>query len=264
MKWHLDWYRLGHKVTAVSLFALMAGGAVWGVMMLGDPQVLPLKVVRIDGQFRYLQRADLEQAVAGAVRGNFFTLDVGRVRAAARKLPWVDQVSVRRIWPDTLQMQVQEQVPLARWGKDRLVNLRGEVFQPSLREMPARLPWLDGAVVSAPRVVARYQEMSRQVAGLELEIERLQLDARQAWVVEFRQGLKLQLGSSDTDRRLGRFVRIYRRLKEPSGKRLKKIDLRYTNGLAVEWENIEPQTSDYSNSPFARPELLAPDGKGQA
>ena len=141
---------MGAALTALSLFAAMLGGLAWGIITLRDPQVLPLKVVRIDGQFRYLQRSDLEQAVATAVEGNFFTLDVDRIRAAARKLPWVDEVSVRRIWPDTLQMWVQEQIPLARWGKDRLVNPRGEVFQPLPAQKPRHLPRRDGAVESAP------------------------------------------------------------------------------------------------------------------
>jgi cell division protein FtsQ len=235
-------------------------------MMLRDPQVLPLKVVRIDGQLRYLQRADQEQAVAGAVQGNFFTLDVGRVRAAARRLPWVDEVSVRRIWPDTLHMRVREQIPLALWGEDRLVNRRGEVFQPALKEIPQGLPRLDGPLVHAPRVVEQYQEMSGQVVGLALKIERLELDARQAWMVKFRRGLKLQLGSSDMERRLSRFIRIYPRLTKVSERRLKSIDLRYTNGLAVEWEDTAlPATGDSGGSAVGmRSGELASDRKGQA
>ena len=63
---------------------------------------MPFKVVRIDGQLRYLDRLQIERAVDGEIRGNFFTVDVERVHRAARDLPWIDRVSVRRVWPQTL------------------------------------------------------------------------------------------------------------------------------------------------------------------
>ena len=125
-----EWRVIGRWTLGLALFSLMGGGAVWGVMKLQDPRVMPLSVVRIDGDFRHMHRGDLEQAIGSAIRGNFFTVDVAGIRAAAHRPPWVDEVSVRRVWPATLQMQVVEQVPLARWGESGLINGRGEVFRP--------------------------------------------------------------------------------------------------------------------------------------
>lgn len=234
----LDWPRLRRWSLAIGLFALMGGAASWGVLRLGDPRVLPLKVVRIDGRLQYLDRADIERAVGAVVRGNFFTLDVTAVRAAARKLPWVDQVSVRRLWPDTLRMQVLEQVIFARWGERQLVNPRGDVFEPAPQQIPEGLPTLHGPEGSGSRVVQRFRDMRTRLAPLGLEIEQLTQDARGAWRLVFRQGLELALGNADTERRLQRFVQIYPRLRDQQGRQLKRIDLRYTNGFAVHWEPV--------------------------
>ncbi len=35
---------------------------------------------------------------------------------------------MRRVWPDRLDVTLEEHVPLARWGKDALVNTHGERF----------------------------------------------------------------------------------------------------------------------------------------
>lgn len=234
----VNWGVLGRWAMGVVLFAMMGTGVGAGLMYLSNPQVLPLKVVRIDGQFSYLNRADIEGAVGGAVRGNFFTLDADAVRQAAIALPWVDQVSVRRVWPDTLVMWVSEQKPLASWGEKQVVNARGELFEPPV--VPQGLPAFSGPDSNAAEAVERYGYMSEKLGPLELTIDRLQVDARGAWRVHLKQGIDLQLGSENVSQRLERFLKVLPELrKESEQQRLRMVDLRYTNGLAVRWEKVE-------------------------
>jgi cell division protein FtsQ len=227
--------RLVRWLGAVAVLLLFAGGGSWGVIALRDPAVLPLKIVRIDGDFKHLDRRALEKAVGGVMEGNFFTVDLEVVRAAALQLPWVDQVTVRRIWPDTLNMWVEEQQPLARWGDSQLVNGRGAVFTPEPGALKAKLPRLSGPDGQAPEMVARYQRMERRFAALQLGIERLTMDGRGAWTVDFRQGVELKLGHADTEARVDRFVRLYPRLEQGEKRRVKRVDMRYANGVAVLW-----------------------------
>lgn len=232
----IDWRRLGRWLAGTLLLGLAGGAVAWGVSYLTDPRVLPLKVVRIDGELRHLQRGDIEAAVGQGIRGNFFTLDVNRVRQAAEQLPWVDWVTVRRIWPDTLQMTVHEQVPLARWGERRLVNPRGEVFAPRDGRLPAGLTRLSGPDGAAAEVVGRYLAMKGRFQSLGLQLAAIGMDARRAWKVVFRNGLKLDLGTEQTDRRLARFLRFFPALRRDPERRPVTVDLRYVNGFAVRWE----------------------------
>ncbi len=245
--------RIRSLAVALLLFGVMVSSAFWGVIRLQDPAVLPLKVVRIDGRFRYLDRADIVRSVGDAVQGNFFTVDVEAVRNAARQLPWVDHVSVRRRWPDMLDIKVEGQQPLARWGRKRLVNRRGEVFAPPPASIPDGLPALSGPDGSAVKVVERYQEISHRLSRLGLQVESLDLNSRQAWRLQLKGGLELKLGRSDVALRLGRFIRVYPRLGKEPGRRLKRVDLRYTNGFTVAWESIQPaQGSDLKQLPTGR------------
>ena len=41
--------------------------------------------------------------------------------ATVLDMPWVADISIRRVWPDKLNMVVTERVPLARWGDDVLM-----------------------------------------------------------------------------------------------------------------------------------------------
>ncbi len=239
-----NWRSMGRWFMALILFAVMGVAGFWGADKLRDPQIFPIKVVGIDGDFHHLDRQDLERVVAAAVAGNFFTLDVERIRKAADQLPWVDSTSVRRIWPDTLRMQVTEQTPLARWGEKKLVNIRGELFKPKREEIPGGLPLLKGEESSALEVVRRYQQMRTDMAKLGLEITHLELDLRRAWTVGFTNGLALYLGSEDTTQRLARFYRVFGTLKARPKERLLKVDMRYANGMAVRWELLESETKN--------------------
>lgn len=232
----VNWRSWGRWLLSLSLLLLLAGGSGWGIYKLQDPAVLPLTIVRIDGEFRQLDRRDLEQAVSSAIRGNFFTVDLEQVRAAALKLAWVDQVTVRRIWPGTLSMWVVEQQPLARWGEGELVNARGDIFSPENAFVSPDLPQLEGPRERALEVVERYRALNGRLADLGLRLRRLEMDRRGAWNVGFADGVELKLGQADTAQRIERFIRLYPGLASAESRRVKRVDMRYANGVAVLWQ----------------------------
>jgi cell division protein FtsQ len=231
----LPWVQIRQAGSALSLAVVALWGAYLGLAWLKDPSTLPLQLVRIEGEFNHLDRHALEQVVADEVRGGFFSVDVEAVRTAVRILPWVEEVAVRRVWPDTLRIWVAEQRPLARWGERGLVNTRGEIFWPAVDEIPSGLPGLVGPEGTEAEMAQRYLELQQQLRPLGLQVVRLQQNARGAWLSEFDNGAVIKLGSRDLDIRFRRFVRLYPRLKAAGKGMPKQVDLRYTNGLVVHW-----------------------------
>jgi cell division protein FtsQ len=228
------WRRIrpGRWSLLLLLVGLMVGSAAWGVQKLQDPELLPLKIVRIDGGFQRLKREDVQRVLAPHIQTGFFAIDVAAIRAATEELPWVDEVSVRLVWPDTLQLSVTEQVPLARWQQDRMLNLRGEVFQPPLAEIPQGLPVFVGPDGSESEVLSRFQELNERLAPLGLAVKKIGLDARRAWTLKMDDGLIVRLGKKDVEMRMARFFRVYPLLQRKQ-LQLKEVDLRYTNGFSI-------------------------------
>src|SRR5688572_25410197 len=62
------------------------------------------------------------------MRGNLFTLNFKSAKQAVETLPWVRTASLSRAGPHTLLVRLEEQVPLAKWGKHALINIPGERF----------------------------------------------------------------------------------------------------------------------------------------
>jgi cell division protein FtsQ len=119
--------RLMGRVMVLSLLAGLLGSGVW---WLAQPDTLPIEQVRVEGEFRFLKRSDLDMAVGDLASGGFFNVDVRGVKAAVETLPWVDSAAVWRQWPNTLRIAINEQQPLAYWGEGQMLNRPGRAVAP--------------------------------------------------------------------------------------------------------------------------------------
>jgi cell division protein FtsQ len=62
------------------------------------------------------------------------------------------------------------------------------------------------------------------------------MDQRRAWTVLFTNEMTLLLGSAESKKRLQRFIDVYQTELADYQDRIEKVDMRYTNGLAVVWK----------------------------
>jgi cell division protein FtsQ len=220
---------------------VLAGILGWGWSTLTDPQFLPIKNVQVQGSFTHVSAATVRSAVAPLLVGNFLTVDVRRVQRVVQALPWVRHAEVRRAWPDAVHVTVTEQVPVAQWDENALVNASGEIFRPRHVSYPPGLPSLQGPEGSGASVVAALQNMSAILAPLNVHIDRLILDERRAWSLKLDDGMEVALGRGEGYERLLKFVKFYRRALHGRTAKVDRVDLRYSNGFAVRWKQTGKQ-----------------------
>lgn len=248
------WRLAARWLIGLGVFTAMGVGADRVGDLLTDPATLPLKRVRIEGTLAHLDRAELQRAVAGVASGGFFTVNVENIWAAAKSLPWVQEASVRRVWPDEIWIRVTERVPVAGWGADGLVTAEGQVFRPAASTIPTGLNRLVAADAAAPELVKVYRAAAPRIAKLGTTLAELRLDARGAWWLTLGDGVSLALGSEAFEERLERFIRLYPGLAARPEGRLASVDMRYPHGLAVRWvPHVEPAAKP-EGKPDAKPE----------
>lgn len=219
---------------AVLLLVMAVFAAGW---YLAQPETLPIRQVNIEGEFRQLSRAELQQLVSRHLRGGFFSMDVTALRNAMTVSPWVRDVQVQRVWPDTLKLSVREQTAVAQWRDSGLVNSDGDYFEPDMATAPADLPQLDGPDGMQPLLTERLLQLQVALAPSGLEVRALTLSERRAWSFMTTGELEVVLGREDFERRLKRFAEL---VPASLGDRLEEatyIDMRYTNGFAVRFED---------------------------
>jgi cell division protein FtsQ len=215
---------IADTLIACSVLAAMYATAYYTVHL---PGLFPLQSVQLSAMPQRIAAAEVLQAVRNEIKGNFFTVDIDRVRNSLEKLPWVRSVGIRREFPHRLLVQLEEHQALARWNKAALVNQQGEVFVAKTEQI---LPNFIGPDGSSAEVAQHYVQFSRQIAPLGLQAAQLALSARHAWQLRLSNGMVLELGREDMQQRLARFVAAQ---KTEDMSSMKYVDLRYRNGFAV-------------------------------
>ena len=220
-------------VTAVIIFLWVASLLVEKVQ---DPSFLPISKIRIKGEMKYVTEAMLQKSITGLLNGGFFNTDVEKIQQAVESLPWVERASVRRVWPETLFIQVIEQQPVAKWVAGGFINLHGEVFRPEDEKKATRLP-----VWSAPQgteliLYKKNDDLKKMLSVTGLTISKLTMDKRHAIKLEVDNGVTLILGRKEQLSRLQNFIDIYKKILAGKMNKINKVDLRYSNGMSIGWK----------------------------
>lgn len=218
--------RIVPALAAAAVTSLIAGAAWQGYRFVASQ---PLKRVVFAGDIDRLPHADLE-ALAHVVQASGPEgVTLAAVREAARRVPWVRDATVRRRFPDAVEITFEAHQALARWSDTQLVSTRGDVFT---AEDKASLPRFRGPEGAAPAMAAEYPAMARLLEPLASPIAELRLSARGAWQVALASGLTLELGRGEVRPRAERFVAAWPQL-AANAVQSPYADLRYPNGFAL-------------------------------
>ncbi|HEY4998220.1 MAG TPA: cell division protein FtsQ/DivIB [Usitatibacter sp.] len=218
--------RIVPVTAAIVAAAALAGGAWYGFDAISAQ---PIRNVVFAGDLRRIARSDLD-AFARSVQGASSSgASLLAVREAARKIAWVREATVRRRFPDSVEITLEAHEPLARWTDSELVSARGDVFA---ADYEGFLPKFSGPEGSGARMAQEYPAIREALAPLASAITELRLSARGAWQVLLESGLTLDLGRGDTQPRLARFAAAWPQLAS-QGVETRHVDLRYANGFAV-------------------------------
>ena len=203
---------------------------------LSRPDVLPFRIVRIVTTANYIPQAQLQTIVSQNLQGGFFSLKENPIQQALlANFPWAQSVVIQRIWPDILQINIIEQVPLAVWQGNQLINAQGILFTPDPKTFPPGLPQLFGANTQLQLVLQMYQQVMLDLLPLNLTVTQLVVSPRNSWSLTLSNGIQVVLGHEDVPTRWQRFIRLYPQLIAPKVTHIKQVDLRYPDGFAIQW-----------------------------
>ncbi len=219
----------------ILMLLVLSGAVIAAIRSIEPEQLWPVQSVIIEGEFNYLDKEKLRQQALPKVNGGLFTVDLVDVRNALIDMPWVEDVSVRRQWPDKLSIRVIEKQPVVYWGESDVLSARGQLFTPE-KKLQVELPRLNGPHGQHKSMLKEMARMQAWLVDSGLYIQKMTLDARRSWTLELSGNLQLRLGRKQMHERLNRFVSIYKKHLKTEKREIRHIDMRYTNGFAVAWK----------------------------
>jgi len=213
--------------------------------------MFPIESLYVTGNISHLDEVELKRVVKKQIDAGFFSVNVAAVKSVVQELAWVQSVSVRRVWPDSLHIEITEHVAVAKWGDQQLINQSGYLFDAGSMGAErwasnnsvnlSNLPHISGPIDSYSELYAYYQDMQMVIEKAGLTVKSVDVDARRSMRVTLMNGVVLLLGRVDEEsydyQELTRFVSAYNKTLQYREADISEIDLRYTNGFAVRWKD---------------------------
>ena len=225
------------KSTALLTIATVAISVTgyYGVKMANNFLERPIKAVIIDGDFEYMSRQSVKLLIDEHMKNSFIKEDLLSMRNKLMANPWIDSVSLRREWPDVLHVVIKEQRAIARWGDKGFLNNRGDLVLAKSDAVLNDLPLLRSDDSQTQLLMRQYQFISELLSEHQLTILVLKKSTVGIWQAELNNGWKLFLGRTDINKKIQHLLLALDQKAISLGSDIDRIDLRYENGLSVQW-----------------------------
>jgi cell division protein FtsQ len=227
----------GGWILLLIALAVLAVGLYSFYKVMTDATVAQLQVVGTNSD---LENQQHQQHLSPIIQDNYFTSDLERIRDQALTVSWVDRVVVSRAWPNAIRVRVMPRHAIARWGTGRLLSDNGDVFSEAVVKTHLNLPLLHGPVSQSKMMMRRYNEINQLFHPANLRLKELYLTERMTWFMQFDSGLRIIVDQDQTMTKLQRLSQLAQNDLKPMWSNISAIDLRYRNGLSIQWKNAIP------------------------
>lgn len=224
-------------------FMLLFAAVVLLVGMYGLYQVMTDATVaelQVVGTRSKTEQQQIIRQLEPVIQSNYFTSDLEQIRDEALEVSWVDRVVVSRAWPNAIRVRVMPRHAIARWGTGRLLSDSGIIFNEAVYHPNSQLPLMHGPASQAKTMMRRYNEINQLFRPVNLRLKELYLTERMTWFMQFDSGLRVIVDQDQTMSKLQRLSHLAQTDLKPVWGKISAIDLRYRNGLALQWKNATP------------------------
>jgi cell division protein FtsQ len=202
-----------------------------------------IATVSLSGQ-RQVSREEIFAAAGVTDHSSLLFLDVAQARAKLEAIPWIAEATVRKLYPDRLQITVTEREAFALWqrqGKVHVIAADGTVLGAQVEPRLASLPFVvgNGAAVKARGFLAvldRYPAIRDQVRASILVADR-------RWNLRLKNGIDVRLPDNGIEQALETLTRFDRE-KSLLSRDIVAVDLRLPDRLTVRLSEAAAQARE--------------------
>lgn len=216
---------------------LLWSGGQWSWQALTS---WPIRSVKIEGAFQYISKDKLKQVLTPHIQSGFYQADMNQIYQALKAMPLVDQVDVKRVWPDAVYIHITEQKPVVRWGSNGLLNKQGELLIPDSIEDFHNLPLITGPEGQEKKLLEVMKGLYLVLQDKSLQLAEFHVNDRRSWRIKLANGMTMELGGKAPLENMQRFLKTMHLLGEEQLALIASVDTRYPNGYAITWKSDAP------------------------
>ncbi len=165
-------------------------------------------------------------------------IDVVSLQNEIKNLEWVKQVEIRKKWPNTIEIILEEYIPIARINEHILID-SGILIMANSLEQFSHLPMInfrnDTKKFNYLELIEQLNKIQSNLGQVGVSIESLNISENFSWTINTSKELEIKLGRKLPLLRIERLISSLSFIDDLE--RVKTIDLRYNNGFAVSRKN---------------------------
>ena len=226
------------KGTKVSLLLLSLTVLFMAAFMSGMIKSNRWDITNIDlkAEFNRVTAEQIRVSIAATSDRSFFNIDIDDIRENLLQIPWVQNVSILKKWPNTLLVTVIEHKAAAVWNSNELLNMDGEIFEVDSVDSVDSLPHIFGQDKLSTTILTKFTRFNELFKSTGLDINIARISPRGSWELILSNGINVNLGTSQKDSKLIRLAETWVNLLKLNELAPVYIDLRYSNGYVVKWK----------------------------
>ncbi len=185
-----------------------------------------------------LQHQQLDEAMKSEQLGSYFSADLQTIRDKVTQFSWVEEVSISRDWHKGIVIETIPRQPVARFGSERLIDAKGDVYLPASSKTLTEYPLvsLQGDPKQAEVIMQQMQQVNEWFEPLGWSVEDIVLTPRMTWLIRFDSGLRLLVDGENTAQKLLNVSQVLQHQLADKRDDIQSIDSRYKNGFAISWK----------------------------
>jgi len=214
-----------------------------------------------------IDKREIQQAIKSTLNGTTLSTDLKKMVELILDNPWIEQVVIRRVWPNTIVLRVQERRLIALWNNKFLISEFGEVtnipvsdYKELEKKSGCYLMKIEGPKDFLSKIVARAEKTNNLLANINKKLSHLILTEQFSWEAKTTGGMTLRFGGEDLQGpmfyRLENFTKSYSSLAKKLAEKgirspeIHYVDLRYAKGFAIKTKNKKIKSlADDSSQP---------------
>lgn len=182
-----------------------------------------------------VNKDDISKAVKYLYSKSFFDVDLNYLKNKLEKIEWVRKINVRRSYPNEIIIDIEEHTPILIWNNKMYINKYGEKFIVS--KIDKNIPILVSDESRINEVFTYFELFNDKLSSrkLDFKITKIVENEIRSLTISLSSGINIQLGSKDVNNKITLFFEIYKSLNTRDLKKIRYIDMRYSNGFSVGW-----------------------------
>ena len=171
---------------------------------------------------------------------SFFNFNINILKKELEKIEWIKSVNVRRVYPNEVKLSIEEHRPVAIWNNINYLNDSGKMF--FVNKISKDLPRLNSNYNRSDVLFEYFSLFSTNLLKNKINAKIVEINENdiKSLSILLSSDISVKFGSKDVRNKIIMFFKIYKalnaRLNTSDLKKIRYIDMRYSNGFSIGWK----------------------------